>query len=309
MGRRFVEYVRDRLHKQNRNYLCAIVGPTGSGKSYSALRLAEQVDPDFSIGQVCFTPKEFMDLLNSGRLKRGSVIVFDEAGVAVNSRNFQSQTNKLLHYVNQTFRSNNYGVIYTLPDFGFLDVGIRKLVHSILETKKIDYNQEVVWVRPLMVENNAQSGKIYMKYPRVRYAETPRLKKVITKMFVHKPSDRLIKDYETRKAAYNKGLQSDVQATLNTQDKPPQSREQQTRDELKAVYEKVLADKDRYLNASTGSINEGRVALDFMIGGRKIKRLKHLLLEAGHAHASKTLETNEKRKAKSRNRNVDGGAM
>jgi len=282
MGR-FVGYIRNRLHKQNRNYLCAIVGPTGSGKSYSALRLAEQVDSGFNMLQVVFTPQEFMALLNSGTLKRGSVIVFDEAGVAVNSRNFQTATNKLLHFITQTFRSMNYCVIYTCPDFTFLDKGIRKLVHSILETKKIDYEKELVWVRPLMVENNPQSGRIYMKFPRFHDEAYPRMKVAITKMYFHKPSPELIEAYEDRKLSFNKKLQLDVEATLNKDEAKGQPQEI-VKSELQAIYDSIAQNPQDYLT-QRGSLNEGKIALDFGIGGRKIDRLKQLFSIKGHTHA------------------------
>jgi len=278
----FVKHVWGRLHKQNKNFLCAIVGPTGSGKSYSGLRLAEQVDKRFTIDQCVFTPKEFMDLLNSGKLKRGSVILFDEAGVAVNSRNFQSTTNKLMHFVNQTFRSNNYCVIYTMPDFCFLDLGIRKLVHVILETKKIDYKRELVWTRPLFVENNPQTGRIYMKYPRYRYPSNPRLMQVITRMSFHKPSENLIEAYEAKKEDFNKTLQLDVQSTFNMADTPKVDTREQAQADVQEVLDAILANKKKYLTPR-GKLNKGKVSVDFRVGWRKLDRISGLL-PSSHPH-------------------------
>ena len=219
----FTEYIYNRLHRENRNFLAAIVGPTGSGKSYSALRLAETIDPNFSIERVVFTPEEFMDLLNSKTLKKGSAIVFDEGGVGMNSRNFMSNTNRALHYTAQTFRSMNYLVCFVAPDYSFMDVGLRKLAHVLIETISIDYERERVRTRPLMIQNNPQSGKIYLKYPRVRDSNNRIL--AITKLWFSKPSPELLKEYEREEG----GLQS------NPAIRPvPIPQAQRTRTEAKA---------------------------------------------------------------------------
>ena len=40
----FIQYIKDRTLKKNKNFLMLFVGATGSGKSYSALRFAEMID-------------------------------------------------------------------------------------------------------------------------------------------------------------------------------------------------------------------------------------------------------------------------
>lgn len=266
-----VDYVRLRLHKQNKNFIAAVCGPTGSGKSYSALRLAELIEPGFSVDQVCFTPQEFMELLNSGKLKRGSVIILDEAGVAANSRNFQSATNKALHFVAQTFRSSNYCVIYCMPDFGFLDLGVRKLCHVILSTRGIDYKRKLVYVKPLMIENNPQTGKVYMKYPRYKPQPSSRRVIAITKLAVHKPNEALIEAYEARKMTFNKKLQADILRMLHQKENgvDDQTRSANKKVELSEVIAAINADKEKYLiKNSRGKLvlNRVKVATDFKVG-------------------------------------------
>ena len=63
--------IRKRLKKTNQNFLGVICGQTGSGKSYSALTICKEIDPSFDIDRVTFTPEQFMELLNSGKLKKG----------------------------------------------------------------------------------------------------------------------------------------------------------------------------------------------------------------------------------------------
>jgi len=72
-------------------------GQTGSGKSWSALSIAEMLDPDFHMRQVIFKGTELLALINSNKLKRGSVIIWDEAGIDLSNRAWMSATNKLLN--------------------------------------------------------------------------------------------------------------------------------------------------------------------------------------------------------------------
>ena len=54
----------NRINRYNKNWLCIVCGATGSGKSYTALKIAETVDPNFNIKKVVFTAKDFMNLIN-----------------------------------------------------------------------------------------------------------------------------------------------------------------------------------------------------------------------------------------------------
>ena len=76
------------------------MGPTGSGKSYGAIRLAERIDPNFSVNRIVFTVKDFIHLMNQG-LPKGSVIVFDDAGLGINSREWQSLPSKIFGMLTQ----------------------------------------------------------------------------------------------------------------------------------------------------------------------------------------------------------------
>ena len=49
--------VQKRLWKLNDNWLSIITGDTGSGKSWTALSLAEKIDPDFNTGELPTTFK------------------------------------------------------------------------------------------------------------------------------------------------------------------------------------------------------------------------------------------------------------
>ena len=61
-GGYFNGYIVQRI-RNNKNFIVAVTGPTGSGKSYSVLRQGETLDPDFNADNVCFTATQFMNLI------------------------------------------------------------------------------------------------------------------------------------------------------------------------------------------------------------------------------------------------------
>ena len=118
-----------------------LVGEPRSGKSYSALRIAELVDQDFSLGNLVYSPAEFLKLVKTK--EEGSVIVFDEAGVKIFSREWQSKMNKALAKVFQILGYKHLGIILTFPSVMFVDKAIRRLFNYILLAKGFDREHEI----------------------------------------------------------------------------------------------------------------------------------------------------------------------
>jgi hypothetical protein len=211
----YVEYIKKRI-SENKNFMAVVTGPTGSGKSYSALRLAEEIDPDFSIDRVVFDAQSFLKVLNHGGLKSGSVVVFDEAGVGMSSREWQSVSSKLILFVLQTFRHKNYIVFFTTPHLGFIEAGSRKLFHCYMETVGINKEKKQVRLKPLMLQVNQRAGDTYFKYLRVRVdGRLVPLKRVAVPL----PSQALLDAYEDRKTAFTTSLNQEIEGLLAAQTK------------------------------------------------------------------------------------------
>ncbi len=227
-GGYFAGYIHQRI-KQNKNFLAAITGPTGSGKTYASLSLAESLDPNFNIKNIVFTPEEFIMLLNNGGLKKGANIVFDEAGVALNNRKWHSAANNLIQFILQTFRHKNYIVWFTAPDFGFIDAASRKLFHCQMETKGINFTLKQCKLKPFMIQVNQRTGNMYYKYLKVSTPEVGEMK--INQLNVGKPSPELIKMYEIKKTDFTNKLNKEVQDKLT-------HTEQKDEEELPELTEK-----------------------------------------------------------------------
>jgi ABC-type oligopeptide transport system ATPase subunit len=175
----FSEWAKRRMGSK-RNFLIAIVGETGSGKSYAGLKIAEALDPnkDFNIDHVTFTPDEFFDFLS--KAKNNCFVVFDEAGVSFSHREYMSMINRMLGMVFQTFRYKFINVIFTLPSLGYMDYVGRGLLHAVI--RMTDRGKGVVY----RVQKNMLGRNIY--YPKIGLLD------------IYLPSKSLVDAYEEKKA-------------------------------------------------------------------------------------------------------------
>ena len=202
----WVSYLKRRIDL-NKNAILAITGPTGSGKSTASISIAEQVDPKFTTDQIVTSGKELMELINSDKLHRGSAIVFEEAGVEMSNKNWQSKMNKMLNYLMQTFRHRNFIMIINSPYLDFIDSSTRKLFHAEMATQGIDFKNKLTILKPQLIQYNGRMKKFYYKYLKVL---TPKGVAPIKVWRVPQPSDKVMEEYEIKKKAYTDQLYLDI---------------------------------------------------------------------------------------------------
>jgi ABC-type dipeptide/oligopeptide/nickel transport system ATPase component len=209
----WIKYIKGRI-KRNKNFLCIISGPTGSGKSWSAMSIAEMLNDDFNTDRIIFRGKDLMREINTKKYdkRKGVVFIWDEAGVDLSSRNWQSVTNKMLNFLIQTFRHQNFILIFTAPYSDFLDVSTRKLFHAEFETVTINKNKQTVKIKAKQLQYNAGLKKWYKKYLKSIIKGKGVIK--IKEWYVPKPSDELIDEYEERKKEFTAELNIDIESFL-----------------------------------------------------------------------------------------------
>lgn len=258
-----IDLISRRINKLNKNWLGIVTGETGSGKSYSALRVAEVVDPEFNVDRVVFTSEEFMKLLNSGKLHKGNMIIWDEAGVGMAAREWYSISNKVISYTLQTFRRENLGVMFTTPSFDFVDSQARKLFHGYMETMGINRRKKHVVVKYLMIQNNPKEGKLYMKYPRMKYNGKRR---TIMRVEIGKPSVKLVHAYEKKKKLFSDKLKKTTEDTLT--DVKERKKSKMKTNTLDDIVKKVMKNITYYTktNSKRNSIDKPLVMAEFNIG-------------------------------------------
>lgn len=164
----WAKYIKHRI-KKNKNFMGVFIGQTGSGKSYSMMGLADKLqEGGINMNNLFLKASSFLERLVTNQLSKGDVLCWDETGVDLNSKQWQSKTNRMVNTIMQVFRKENLIVLFTLPYFSFLDSDARKLVHAVFETMGIDYNTKEVIIKPKLVQVNQDTGKMYKKYLRVK---------------------------------------------------------------------------------------------------------------------------------------------
>jgi len=198
----WVKYIRDRI-KKNQNFMGCFIGQTGTGKSYSCISLAELIQDGFiDNDNVFFKATDFLKRLMLGNLPKGTVLVWDEAGKDLNSKNWQAKANRVVSVVFQIFRRENIIVLFTLPYFSFLDPDARKLVHATFETQGIDRNNKETTLKPLLIQVNQDTGKMYKKFLRVFSEEKGLIP--VQRIRLPMPNEEFLKEYEKRKEEFSK---------------------------------------------------------------------------------------------------------
>lgn len=227
----WISYIKQRIRK-NKNFLGFVSGPTGSGKSYSTLRMCEEVDPEFNIERCVFGGLELMNLINNGKLKRGNAIAFEEIGVEISNRNWSSVTNKMINYLLQTFRHQGFILIMNSVYMDFIDAHTRKLFHAEMNTLGIDFDKKEVLLKPLLIQYNSKLQKFYYKRLKVITKDG---KMPVDVWRVAKPSESLRLAYEKKKKEYTSKLNQRIYNELEAVDN-----KNKPKSELTDIQQEVL---------------------------------------------------------------------
>lgn len=165
---------QNRLIRNNKNCIVVTTGPTGSAKSYSNMRIAElwykkRFNESFPMENICFGVLSLFKRIRSKEnpIRKGELIILEEAGTSVGSLDFQTKTAKIFSGVLQSFRSLNLCLMMNLPYFTMLNKQARELVHIQLETITINTNEKKVYLKPFQMQINTSTGKLYRHFPKV----------------------------------------------------------------------------------------------------------------------------------------------
>ena len=270
---RILRRVWDRLNVNNEHFLMVIVGREGSGKSYTALKLASLIDDEFTHEQVIFRIEEFLRLLRDDEFREGGVYVLDEAGVAFGNRTWHDRGQILANQAMQLIRDHNVGLIFTLPRLGELDSQTQGRLHTLLEIRKKVHNKHVIaswkWMDP---DRTDTTGKIYKKYPRSPSGNR------ITQIRFTPPDESIVEPYQQRKREFQQMVYDEAIDALTPEedDGAPD-----TPDEI-AEDIRDNGGADKYVreinNGAQRVLDREQIAAEYGIGHRKSKKVKRLLM-------------------------------
>jgi len=229
----FLWRVFSRLNYEDKNVLMLIVGETGIGKSISGISIAKKIDitpigngkyeENFVVEadnrgipspetRVVFSARDFMRLVKSN-IPKGSVIVWDEAGIENDNTSWYEKKSKLIKYVMQTFRKRNYLLIMTVPDEESVTISTRRLVHVIADVFERDDNYASIDIRWL--QRNRRTKKTYPKHT-TYYDEKSGMNAKLGVYLLEKLTSRLEKPYNRIKDRVMNNLYGFIQAEMNS---------------------------------------------------------------------------------------------
>ena len=228
-------WIKKRI-KNNLNFVALFTGDTGVGKSWSAIEIARQIDPNFdSVKQVAFNFAGLMRIINKFNNdgldeelynKKYKVVIFDEAQTDVNRHEWQSKTNKFLNYVLSTFRHQNIIVFFTTPFEDYIDSNALKLFHAKFECKGWSKKTKKSTLRPKIFQYNPQRRKMYNHS--LHIITKTGVKKMITWKLCCPPKE-LTDPYEAEKFKFTNALNMKITLQLEAMEKEDEPKDERKR--------------------------------------------------------------------------------
>ena len=238
------KWFRSRAIKNNKNVIIAFTGSTGSGKTYCSLRAGEdwykfQFNSLFPIENVCFSLgsliKRIVELRDTKKLKKGTLLILEEAGANYGSLDFQNKVSKMFSYILQSFRSMNILLLMTVPVLTMINKQARQLIHASFITAGINYESKEGKIKPFFHQLDQRTGKPYWHYPKVVLNKRwVRLQRINFKI----PSKELLIAYERKKESFVFDLSEEFIVEFNKKERDKVIRE--SRKELTDIERKEM---------------------------------------------------------------------
>jgi hypothetical protein len=197
------------------NIVCT--GDPGSGKSHSDIRIAMEVvyltGGKFTVNEcVKFTPLEFMQAYNDEKLlPPGSAIILEEAGVSNGRADYQSKGNKMINKIMQIIRHRALLCFWNTPNLQFIENRNLVLMHYWLETKYLDKEAGICYLKWHERHTNQQTGLTIWPFPVVDRDQIDELR--VTRLPKH-----IAQEYEVMAKAFKDKVATDIEKELDEQE-------------------------------------------------------------------------------------------
>lgn len=233
------------------------------------------LDPGFNVDHVVFDSEQFIKLINSGKLKPGSAILFEELGVAANVRSWYKDENIWLSYITQVFRTLNLTVFYTVPRLEFVDMQIAKLTHAHIEALRVDLKNKKTIVKVYdPVQYYPRQNRWYKHY--VTFKRDGKTYK-ISKYRVGKVNIKTARKYEKKRDAYLSDLNKRAQKFFGQAKLLQSERKRLTAERINEVVDDIVRNKEEYMDDNR--FYSHKVMEKFNLGGANARRIKSATVE------------------------------
>jgi len=206
-----------------KNCLVAIVGGTGSGKSFASVCIiywcsiymhGELPSLEDSENHWFFNAQAFLKRMNDPDLKKRELNLWDEMGVSASHKDHQSTQNKAISWLVQTFRNLEQLVIFTVPTLAFVDKSVRNLLHYQLETRKILTTEKICIIKPLEIQYNIRMDKVYYHNLFWKAEDGSGFMEEVDVIGVPLPPPEFVDAYEKKSWAFKGELNKKIQAMI-----------------------------------------------------------------------------------------------
>jgi hypothetical protein len=255
-----------------------IVSEKGAGKSHTAIKLAVDTAKEvakrvggkwqdyFPFDPVtkelpnvaCIDLKDIVTLV--GSMKLYNVYIFDDIGVGLNSRRWQTDTNIIVNDVLEICRTSRACSIFTVMDASFIDKVVREILAWHLEISESRHADGYNVLKVLRAKKQFRTGKMHRVY--IKRNNTR-----LIRCIVEGPTPELAEAYDALRSRKTKELMQDrLDQFLGEESKPKVSkREQNLQEDLTKYAEKLTGLKQegatvremvRNTGLSPGKINK-----------------------------------------------------
>ena len=210
LAKRFIRHsVISTLVTHRRSIIGVTYGDPGTGKSYFNLTLgwvtSEILGQKFSVKKS--VKWDVMELIAAIKdAPKRHILLGEEAGVMIPSREWYTKANRLFSYVAQTFRFRQILLLLSVPNLSFIDSHVRALVQFLFETfpRRVQQNlirhYSVAGVKPREIFQDPKTGHIYYYSPMFRAPDGSTVK--MTYLLYTLPPEYILEEYEEEKRKY-----------------------------------------------------------------------------------------------------------
>lgn len=200
--------------RHNKDIKLFIVGPQGSGKSRSSIKLAIRLSEEVA-GMIGGNPEDYFPLDLSHvfigdpeahaealkNIKKHCIYILDDAGVSINARNFMTSYNKSLNDIFQTVRTDNAVIIINAPDSFLIDNVPRTLVSHYAEVSESQHTLGFNLLKIFKLERKFREGHTH--YHHYQYGNTQ-----VVRWKIGNIPDEVAALYETKRDAATQLIKS-----------------------------------------------------------------------------------------------------
>jgi hypothetical protein len=242
---------------------------TGTGKSYTAMKIAQDMDSTFDMEKVVYYPREFLTVMDRVEedKRAGQVVVIDEGEIMAPASMYFSFTNKAIAYNLATFRYLRAMAIFVTPSFSWLDKRIRTLVSHWGYTEKhyTTGGKTTVDLRMYALKTNLFGDKTWINKLKL-YNRKTGLIDVFKKFTVGLPSPELCEAYEKKSLEYKQLMRRELLKEVDKWVKWQGSESKETQEEknIGEIIQKIADDET--IMTSILSSRGNRIDMDLLKG-------------------------------------------